>query len=754
MTAAVLNRPGITDAFLAGAGCHHVGADECVKRYGFRAEGIAIPFHDANGSPIMDSDRPFTRVRLYHATDDQKYHQRPGSGVHVYIPPTFAKSSKGSRLILVEGEFKALALAEAGYTALGLCGFNGAARTTTGANRERDHALNDELVDLLKIHQPAEVVFLGDADVVWNAHFAVEAAKLRRILFASKQFHFLERFTVAKLPFAGPKGADDLRAQKGEGFNECFDSILSNGYEVPAKASATEIFVALLNREKKSVKRLVAKQDHEASRARVRLLQSAGQIWNETGARLELKPLIADLLNLKPSEVAGLVKDAAAKKQESESGKEQGDNAQGSAVEFPDIEPWERAVNGAEVLNEIAAAFSRYLALPPGAADALALWTPHAHAFEAFVHTPRLNLYSPDKGCGKTLLLDVLAVLVPRSLRTESITAAVLFRLVELHKPTLLLDEVDTYLGEAEELRGLLNAGHKRGAKAYRCEGENNTVRGFSAFAPAVLAGIGSLPGTLHDRSIVVKLVRAKPGEVTARFDSRRTDKETELCRKLARWTADNFEKLKTCDPRLPEIAFNRLADNWRPLFAVAEIAGGDWPQRAAEAFTKLTSADDLDAQGIGATLLADIAAVFAAAKVDKLPSVKLAEMLGAIEGRPWAEFGKARNLISANQLANQLRRFGVAPHTIRVGNETPKGYALADFTEAFERFLPNSAVTARHTATTLEQIGDSPLSRPQQDQPRGVSENATSTNDDAACGVVAFQKTGKAEVEEGAMLL
>ena len=127
-----------------------------------------------------------------------------------------------------------------------------------------------------------------------------------------------------------------------------------------------------------------------------------------------------------------------------------------------------------------------------------------------------------------------------------------LFRLVESGPPTLLLDEVDAYLDDAEELRGLLNAGHKRGARAYRCEGDNNTVRGFNAFAPAALAGIGNLPGTLHDRSIIIRLVRAKPGEVAARFDCRHTEAESELCRKLARWASDNFNRLENANPALP----------------------------------------------------------------------------------------------------------------------------------------------------------------------------------------------------------
>ncbi len=166
------------------------------------------------------------------------------------------------------------------------------------------------------------------------------------------------------------------------------------------------------------------------------------------------------------------------------------DDAQGRAVHLPAVEPWPEPVDGAEVLDQVSARFTHYLVLPPGAADAIALWQPHAHACSAFVHTPRLNLSSPEPGCGKTTTLDLIATMTPRPLRTENLTAPVLFRLVDQHQPTLLLDEVDSYLTQADELRGLLNAGHKRGACAYRCEGEGNAVRAFKAFAPAVLSGI------------------------------------------------------------------------------------------------------------------------------------------------------------------------------------------------------------------------------------------------------------------------
>lgn len=364
---------------------------------------------------------------------------------------------------------------------------------------------------------------------------------------------------------------------------------------------------------------------------------------------------------------------------------------QGSAVLLPEIELWPEAVNGADTLSKIAETFARFVALPDGAADALALWAAHAHGFTAFLCSPRLNIRSPEKRCGKTTLRDVLSIFVPRPLLTESFTVAVLFRLVDAHAPTILADEYDTWLNENEELRGLLNSGHRHGGQAFRCVGDNNEVRGFKVFAPAVLCGIGALPGTLHDRSIVICLERAKPGELRERFDSRRVERETELCRKLARWCADNASRLESCDPAMPSGAFNRLADNWRPLFAVAEIAGGDWPQRAAAAFAKLNSQDD-DAQGLGVTLLADVRQAFEENRAEKMFSKTLVETLCAMTDRQWPEAHRGKP-ITENWLAHRLRAFGISSRTLRIGDDRAKGYELADFAEAFERYLPAGAI-------------------------------------------------------------
>ena len=227
-------------------------------------------------------------------------------------------------------------------------------------------------------------------------------------------------------------------------------------------------------------------------------------------------------------------------------------DAKANKVEFSVIEPWPEPVKLSEVLDEAYGRFTRFIAMPVGGPTATTLWGAHSHAVDAFVQSPRLNLCSAESGSGKTTTFDVLAPMVPRALRTENLKPAILFRVVEKHRPTLLLDEVDTYLSPDLELCGLLNAGHKRGSHAYRCEGDNRTVRAFNAHCPCVLAGVGDLPPTLRDRSIVIPLVAAPEGKLPVPFDPLDIKAETLLARKIARWVKDNFAALESCDnPRV-----------------------------------------------------------------------------------------------------------------------------------------------------------------------------------------------------------
>jgi Protein of unknown function (DUF3631) len=364
---------------------------------------------------------------------------------------------------------------------------------------------------------------------------------------------------------------------------------------------------------------------------------------------------------------------------------------QGQVFELRAIEPWPTEVNGAELLNQISEAMKRYLVLPPNSVDTLALWAVHTHCFNCFTHTPRAAIVSPEKGCGKTTTLDVLGTMVARPLPTANATTSAIFRIIASAQPTLLIDEADTFLKENDELRGILNAGHRRGGQVMRTVGDDHEPRQFPTFGPAAIAMIGHLPETLYDRSVVINLRRRKPNEKIESFRCNRTEELRVLAQKAARWAADHQDRLTDSDPAMGEL-MNRFADNWRPLFAIADEAGGEWPERVRKI------AADADAarteQSVSVLLLMDIREIFDAEGTDRMSSGELVTRLTAIEGRPWAEW-KHGKPITQNGLARQLNKFEVFPGTIRLdGNMTAKGYYRLALEEAFSRYLPSQTDT------------------------------------------------------------
>jgi len=371
----------------------------------------------------------------------------------------------------------------------------------------------------------------------------------------------------------------------------------------------------------------------------------------------------------------------------------QNDTKQGN-VFLNDPEPYPESVNINDVLDEISQLFTKYLVLPEGAAEILTLWAAHTHVFDAFQHTPRLNITSPESECGKTLLLDVLETVTPKSLRTENVTTAVLFRIIDKESPTLLIDEYDTFLKGNNELRGGLNAGHKRGGQHLRCDGDSNEVKAFKTFAPVALAGIRALTGTLSSRSIVIQLKRAKKSEIKQHFDSRHIEHEQKLIRKLARWAKDNAEQLKAIEPELPPDLYNRPADNWRPLFAIAENVGEGWPERLKNAYVLLTNNEDVE-DTASVMLLEDINGIFETKYTDKITSSEIVDELANMEERPWPEWGKAGKPITTRQIARLLKPFGIKPKTLRFETSTKKGYIIDNFKDTFERYLDNGSVTS-----------------------------------------------------------
>ena len=420
---------------------------------------------------------------------------------------------------------------------------------------------------------------------------------------------------------------------------------------------------------------------------------------------------------------------------------------QGEEITFPDITPSEHQVDGATLLDFLLKFLQRYLVLPPGGAVTAVLWVIFTFARDLFGINPRLVASSPEKRCGKTTFLEVLFFLVFRPLLSSNVTPAALFRTIQRHYPTLLIDEIDSFQDAHEELRGLINSGHtRRLAQVIRVVGDDHEPRTFSTWCTMVLALIGRLPDTIEDRSLNIRMQRKKPNERVERFPRagaqlKPIHEEAELWqRQCLRWVEDNREALVNAQPKpIPKLS-DRANDNWFPLLAIAEVIGAPWPEKAREA-ALVISGHELEDNTIGIQLLTDIQGIFASVGVTRLASKDLCEELERLEERPWSTWSKGKPL-SPNKLAKELGKFGISSRTIRVERQTPKGYLKEDFSEAWERYCSlgaKSPDSKGNTATILVNKGENnDLPNATEDSCCGT-ENSTLTNTDAPCGVVAL---------------
>jgi len=357
-------------------------------------------------------------------------------------------------------------------------------------------------------------------------------------------------------------------------------------------------------------------------------------------------------------------------------------------------EPCADSVDGVELLNEIVATFNEYLVLPEGAPEAMALWTLHTYCHEGAWISPLLIFSSPTKQCGKTTCLTLLGSIVNRPLPSSNATAPTLFRGIDKHKPTLLLDEADTFLKDDEAMRGIINSGHNRSsAFALRLVGDDYDVKSFSTWCPKTIAAIGKLPATLMDRAIVVVMQRKKNADKVKRLRGDKLYEFESLRRQCARWALDNLEAIKATDPDVPEYLGDRAQDNWRTLLAIAEVAG--WREVAVAAIKHLVPEKTEDDDN-GVKLLADIKEIFGVREC--VSSADIVVALNEIEESPWPGFFHGKG-ISAQYMATMLGKYGIKPKTHRsLGSK--RGYKQEQFLDSWGRYLPETADLA---ATTLQ---------------------------------------------------
>jgi hypothetical protein len=255
--------------------------------------------------------------------------------------------------------------------------------------------------------------------------------------------------------------------------------------------------------------------------------------------------------------------------------------------------------------------------------------------------------------------------------------------------PTILYDEIDTVFGpkakENEDIRGMLNAGHRKGAMAGRCvvRGKIVETEELPAFCPVMLAGLDDLPDTLMSRSVVARMRRRAPSEPVEPWRHRVNAPEAKVfAQRLSNWAASVRDRACGMWPDMPEGVTDRDADVWEPLLAVADLAGGHWPQMARETAVTLVTASKAGTPSVGVQLLSDIRNVFDSRHTDRLSTESLLTDLREIEEAPWAVICRGEPL-DARGLAQRLRKYDIKPDLQRIDDQVSRGYTRAQFADA-----------------------------------------------------------------------
>ena len=363
-----------------------------------------------------------------------------------------------------------------------------------------------------------------------------------------------------------------------------------------------------------------------------------------------------------------------------------------SSLPFPEIEPWTTPVDPEQVLNDISHTIRRFIVMDQEQADAAVLWVALTWFIDVVEVAPLAIINAPEKSCGKSQLLDVMGRMSARPLPVSNLSTAALFRSVEMMRPTLLIDEADTFIRANDDLKGLINAGHSRAhAFVLRLVGDNHEPMRFSVWGAKALAGINlekHLPDSTMSRAIVINLRRKLPHETVLRLRHADADLFEGIASKLARFADDHAQQVRRARPELPEALSDRAQDNWEPLLAIAECAGPEWVRRATAAALRL-SGDASEAVSTGNELLADIKQVFDTKQAEKIRTAELIAALTADDEQGWATYNWGKP-ITPRQLTKLLASYGIRSKTVRFGPHTPKGYEAAQFADAFARYLPD----------------------------------------------------------------
>jgi putative DNA primase/helicase len=506
----------------------------------------------------------------------------------------------------------------------------------------------------------ADVILVPDHDGVGWEHVHLVGASLVDIA---------KRIRVLVLPGLLPKG-DIVDWARSGGTREQLDELIAKAPDWSAPADKVDEQKAAAERSEKALLDALAKMPRglEAARERKRLAKEFHVSRSDIDAEIEARRAEAEIA------------------------------APMHGHWF--VEPWPEPVDGDALIRDIIRKLQKHSVISHDGALAATLWAMLAWVHdEVAVHSPILLITSAEPESGKTTLLSILSFLVPRAISSVDISRGALYRSIQRWQPSFVIDEFDDVLaakdGDKAELRSVINSGHTRGQGVVRCITDEHKPEVFPTFCPKVIGMVGrKMPATTLGRCVMVELRRRKASEQITKFKHEDDGELRDLRSRLRRWSMDNTEALRGLAPAMPGGFENRRADNWRVQFAIADLAGEDWGEKARFAAIKIDG--DSDSRTASGRALADIKSIFdpkdekgaALVPLDRVSSVELIAQLCAYDDSPWKEW-KGGKPITPAQLARLLKPYGIAPEVIRLpSGGTIRGYLRTQFEDVWDRYL------------------------------------------------------------------
>lgn len=360
-----------------------------------------------------------------------------------------------------------------------------------------------------------------------------------------------------------------------------------------------------------------------------------------------------------------------------------GDYKQGAL--FPTVEPHPNSVTADELYNELYTLADNHIIMDEPLKVAFVLWVIFSYVVELADFAPIAWITAPEKACGKTTLLGLFERVVNKPLAVSNISPAVMYRVIESYKPTLLVDEIDTFLNKNDEALGIINAGHsKTTSKVARFDNDEKRTRFFDTFGAKVFCGIGGMKGTFTSRAIKFEL-RRKTNQDEAILGINTQDlptAKTELIKaKIARWTTDNKGAIMTAHVERLPIA-DRDFNNWYMLLQIAHALGVyDTAKQACLSLCQVEHEPSLNEQ-----LLMDIRDILG--NRARIGTTELLEKLTANSEMQWQTYNRGQAL-SQYQLAKKLAQFGIKSKNARAGHAVVKHYFGNELRAIFDRYLP-----------------------------------------------------------------